>query len=195
LPAWDFLLNRRDALRVGALALAGSLGQAAVSAETSRRRKAQSVIVLWMAGGVTHLDSFDPKPDAPQEVRGSLRSIATTLPTVLFCETLPFLARQAHRLALVRSFSSGTDDHFLSQAFALSGRRVTAAQILTEPNVGSIVAKLHGPRAGLPGYLAVPGTTRPGPPPTSLFTGDWLGASMTPSAPAAGRAMRTSPLG
>src|SRR5206468_9540161 len=75
-----------------------------------------------------------------------------------------------------------TDDHFLSQAFALSGRRVPAGQITTEPNVGSVVARLLGPRGGLPGYLAVPGTTRPGPPPTNLFTGGWLGREYDPFA-------------
>src|SRR5262249_3768668 len=71
-------------------------------------------------------------------------------------------------------------DHFLSQAYALSGRRVTPAQITTEPNVGAVVSHLRGGRAGFPGYIAVPGTTRPGPPPTNLFTGGWLGRQYRP---------------
>jgi hypothetical protein len=133
-----------------------------------------------MAGGVTHIDSFDPKPDAPQEVRGTLGAIRTTMPGTVFCETLPHLAQQAHRIAVVRTFSHDSNDHFLSQAFALSGRKVTAAQITTEPNIGAIVAKLHGARGGFPGYIAVPGTTRPGPPPTNEFTGGWLGAQYGP---------------
>ena len=172
------LLNRRDLLRVASLSVAGSLLPAGYA--TTPNGRARSVIVLWMAGGVTHIDSFDPKPDAPAEVRGSLQSIATNLPGVRFSETLPCLAKQAHQLALVRTFTSGNDDHFLSQAFALSGRRVTPAQITNEPNVGSIVAKLLGPRGGLPGYVAVPGTTRPGPPPTNEFTGGWLGHEYDP---------------
>src|SRR5213078_4102261 len=61
-----------------------------------------------------------------------------------------------------------------------SGRRVTPAQITSEPNVGSIVARLLGPRGGFPGYLAVPGTTRPGPPPKNLFGAGWLGAEYAP---------------
>src|SRR5439155_1365277 len=69
-----------------------------------------------------------------------------------------------------------------SQAWALSGRRVTPTQITTEPNVGAIVARLHGSRAGFPGYIAVPGTTRPGPPPTNLFVGGWLGRQYAPFA-------------
>src|SRR5262249_14480701 len=176
--AWEGLLSRRELLRVGALAVAGSAVPAAVGDRPPG--KAQSVIVLWMAGGVTHIDSFDPKPDAPAEVRGSLRSINTTLPGVRFCETLPCLARAAQHLALVRSFGPDNDDHFLSQAYALSGRRVTPAQVTTEPNVGALVARLRGPRAGLPGYVAVPGTTRPGPPPTNLFGGGWLGREYDP---------------
>jgi hypothetical protein len=135
-----------------------------------------------MAGGVTHIDSFDPKPDAPEDVRGTLGAIATTVPGVHFSEVLPALARQAHRLALVRSYSHDSNDHFLSQAFALSGRKVPMAQIMTEPNVGAVVAKLHGGRAGFPGYVAVPGTTRPGPPPTNLFVGGWLGRQYAPFA-------------
>jgi hypothetical protein len=174
------LLNRRDLLRVASLSVAGSLLPASSAAPANGR--ARSVIVLWMAGGVTHIDSFDPKPDAPAEVRGTLGTIAANLPGVRFAETLPCLAKQVHQLVLVRTFTSGNDDHFLSQAFALSGRRVTAAQITTEPNVGSIVAKLLGPRAGLPGYVAVPGTTRPGPPPTNEFTGGWLGREYAPFA-------------
>lgn len=177
--AWSSFLSRRDLLRVGALSVAASALPLAASS-TPPQGRARSVIVLFMMGGVTHIDSFDPKPDAPREVRGTLSPIATSLTGVRFSETLPCLARQAHRLALVRSYSSGNDDHFLSQAFALSGRRVTASQILTEPNVGAIVAKVLGPRAGLPGYLSVPGTTRPGPPPTNLFTGGWLGREYAP---------------
>ena len=167
-PAWNTLLSRRDALRVGSLAVAGGL-LPGLRAETPGRAK--SVLLLWMAGGVTHIDSFDPKPEAPAEIRGDLTSIPTTLPGVRFCETLPCLAKQAARFALIRNFASGNDDHFLSQAYALSGRRVPMPQIMTEPNVGAIVAKLLGPRAGFPGYIAVPGTTRPGPPPTNRFFG------------------------
>jgi hypothetical protein len=175
--AWASLVSRRDVLRVASVGVAGSLFPAARADDAA---KARSVIVLWMAGGVTHLDSFDPKPDAPKEVRGSLGAIRTTLPGVRFGEVMPCLARQAHRLALLRSFVPATDDHFLGQAFALSGRRVGMDRITAEPNVGAVVARLLGPRAGLPGYIAVPGTTRPGPPPVNMFTGGWLGREYAP---------------
>src|SRR5262249_6692272 len=142
---------------------------------------ARSVIFLWLAGGVTHIDSFDPKPDAPEEIRGTLETIQTDLPGIRFTEVMPGLARQMRRFALIRSCSHDSTDHFISQARALSGRPVRLmSEILTEPNIGAIVAKLHGSRAGFPGYIAVPGTTRPGPPPTNLFTGGWLGRQYAP---------------
>src|SRR5262245_21116837 len=132
-PAWHGLLHRRDLLRLTALGIAGSLLPHPTAAAPTSASRARSVIVLWMAGGVTHIDSFDPKPDAPAEIRGNLGAIATAIPGVRFCETLPCLAREAGHLAVVRSFTSGSDDHFISQAYGLSGRRVTATQITTEP--------------------------------------------------------------
>jgi hypothetical protein len=168
-----------------AASLLPDLWTPAAQGKTSAARAAataQSVILLWMAGGVTHVDSFDPKPDAPETIRGTLRAINTTVSGIRFCEPLPCLARQVRHLAVVRSFSHDSNDHFLSQAYVLSGRKVTPAQITSEPNVGAIVAKLHGPRAGFPGYIAVPGTTRPGPPPKNLFVGGWLGGQYAPFA-------------
>ncbi len=131
-------------------------------------------------GGVTHIDSLDPKPDAPEEIRGTLQTLQTTIPGVRFTEVMPHLARQLGKITLLRSFSHDSNDHLISQAHMLSGRPVTMAQITTEPNLGSIVARLHGARAGFPGYIAVPGTTRPGPPPYNLFTGGWLGRQYAP---------------
>jgi hypothetical protein len=178
-PAWSGLFTRRDALRIAAAGIAAAASPVAGRTAT-RAAKAKSVIVLWMAGGVTHHDSFDPKPDAPSQIRGSLTTIPTALPGVRFTEVMPNLAKVANEIALVRTYASGNDDHFLSQASALSGRKVTASQITTEPNVGAIVSKLRGPRGGFPGYIAVPGTTRPGPPPHNLFVGGWLGREYDP---------------
>jgi hypothetical protein len=177
------LFNRRDVLRVGALSIAASAIPAEWSAAAATGRgKATSVIYLWMAGGVTHIDSFDPKPQAPVEVRGILEDIATSLPGVRFCETLPNLAKIADQLAVIRNYSHDSDDHLLSQVFTLSGRKVDATKLFTEPNIGSIVSRLQGPRGGLPGYIAVPGITRPGPPPHNLFVGGWLGSQYVPYA-------------
>jgi len=133
-----------------------------------------------MAGGVTHIDSFDPKPTAPVEVRGVLHDIPTTLPGVRFSETIPELARMTDKFALVRSYSHDNNDHLQSQAYTLSGRKVGRNELFSEPNIGSMVSHLQGPRQGLPGYIAVPGITRPGPPPHNLFVGGWLGQQHVP---------------
>jgi hypothetical protein len=133
-----------------------------------------------MGGGVPHLDSFDPKPHAPEEIRGTLQAIQTALPSVQFGEPMPRLAELADELCVVRSFSHDSNDHLLSQVYTLSGRKVTPAQLFSEPNIGAIVNYLQGPRNGLPGYIAVPGITRPGPPPHNLFVGGWLGNSHAP---------------
>jgi hypothetical protein len=179
------LLGRRDVLRVGSLSIAASALPAAITAaEKSAPRegqgKAKSVIFLWMAGGVTHIDSLDPKPEAPVEVRGVLGDIATKLPGVRFCETVPELASVADKLAVLRSFSHDSSDHLISQVYTLSGRRVTMSELYSEPNIGSLIWRLQGPRNGLPGYIAVPGITRPGPPPYNFFVGGWLGNQYAP---------------
>jgi Protein of unknown function (DUF1501) len=180
------LVCRRDLLKVGPLAVSASVfpslltGSARGEATVASTAKAKSIIFLWMAGGVTHLDSLDPKPEAPEQIRGTLTAIPTALPGVFFSEVCPNLARVAKDLAVVRSFSHDSDDHLLSQVYTLSGRKVTQAQLFTEPNIGAIVQYLLGPRNGLPGYIAVPGITRPGPPPHNLFVGGWLGNQYAP---------------
>lgn len=178
------VLGRRDVLKVGPVALAATVWPGMTAVQTARAAtgpaSAKSVIVLWMAGGVTHIDSFDPKPEAPENVRGTLSTIETTIPGVRFTEVMPNLARAAHRMCLVRSLSHDNNDHFMSQAYALSGRKVPMSQITTEPNVGAVVSHVQGPRASFPGYITVPGTSRPGPPPTNLFTAGWLGEAFSP---------------
>ena len=127
------LVCRRDLLRIGSLSVAASALPAGLVAGPGSRKnapregqgKAKSVIFLWMAGGVTHIDSFDPKPEAPVEIRGTLGDIATRLPGVRFCETVPELAAIADKLAVLRSFSHDSNDHLISQVYTLSGRKVT----------------------------------------------------------------------
>src|SRR5688572_28675605 len=132
------LLSRRDLLHAGGVAVGATLTGGIRSPQASAAEpKARSVIYLWLAGGVTHHESFDPKPDAPEEIRGTLTTIQTTLPGVRFSEVMPRMARQTDKIALVRTFAAGTDDHFQAQARALSGRMVNLLQIDTEPNVRS----------------------------------------------------------
>ncbi|MFP6762647.1 MAG: DUF1501 domain-containing protein [Planctomycetaceae bacterium] len=175
-------LARRDVLQVGSMTVAsGLLSAGGLQASSDEHPgQAKSVIYLWMGGGVTHIDSFDPKPEAPEQIRGTLAAIDTALPGIHFAETLPGLAKMAGDLAVVRTFSHDSNDHLLSQVYTLSGRKVTKEQLFTEPNIGSFITHQFGTRNGLPGYIAVPGTTRPGPPPHNLFVGGWLGGQYAP---------------
>ena len=182
------LLDRRAMIQVGSMAFAGSVlpGLAADSPAKlgldQPTGQAKQILFLWMGGGVTHIDSFDPKPLAPETVRGTLGAISTALPGVQFGEPMPHLAKIADDLCLVRSFSHDSNDHFISQVYTLSGRKVGRGEFFKHPNIGSIFSYLYGPRNGLPGYIAVPGITWPGPPPHNLFVGGWLGDEYAPFA-------------
>ncbi|MCS7046439.1 MAG: DUF1501 domain-containing protein [Gemmataceae bacterium] len=123
---------RRDLLQAGAVGLLGlSLGDVAAlraranatahSAE-SRGRRDKSVIYIFLSGGLAQHDSFDPKPDAPAEIRGEFEPIATRTPGVHICEHLPRLAARSHQWALVRSLTHSSNDHSLGHHIMLTGR-------------------------------------------------------------------------
>lgn len=183
--ATPFALRRRNFLRFGGVTLAATaaqlLGLRRTGAETtSRAATADQVLFLWLPGGVTHHESFDPKPEAPEEIRGPIEAIETNVPGVRFAEVLPHMTRHMDKLALIRSYAAGTNDHFEGQAYALSGRNILPAGILSEPNFGSIIYHQLGASGGLPGYVAVPGSTRPGPPDTDMFVPAYLGQQFAP---------------
>ena len=75
----------------------------AAAATPARSGRAKSTILIWLSGGASHIDTWDMKPDAPEEYRGSFRPIATSAPGVRLCEHLPLTAKQAHHLAIVNS--------------------------------------------------------------------------------------------
>src|SRR6478736_6532209 len=102
-------ISRRDLLRAGSLA-AFFPGTAAVPAALAGETpalpgKARSVILLDLCGGPSHIDTFDPKPDAPDGIRGEFKTIPTVLPGYRICEHLPQLARRLNKMAVVRSVS------------------------------------------------------------------------------------------
>ena len=114
--------SRREFLRVGGgLAVAGflSAGLAAASRQTGRGR---SCILVYLLGGPSHLDMFDLKPNAPAEVRGPFRPIATSVPGIEICEHLPRLAGMAEKYALVRSVSYPNSNHTPMIYYTLTGR-------------------------------------------------------------------------
>jgi hypothetical protein len=179
--------QRRSFLQWGGVTLAGSAAglfgrrdAASEAAEAQRLATADSVLFLWLAGGVTHHESFDPKPEAPEEIHGPIEAIETNVPGIRFADTLPTLARHTDKMAVVRSYAAGTNDHFEGQAYALSGRNILPSGILSEPNFGCVIHHQLGATGGLPGYIAVPGSTRPGPPNTNEFVPAYLGESYAP---------------
>src|SRR5260370_546984 len=95
------------------------------------------------SGLVLELSDIAPPADVGREVGGRLGAIETREPRVRLRVVMPCLAKQADRLALLRSFVPATDDHFHAQAFGLSGRRVPADRITAEPNLGAVVAKVY----------------------------------------------------
>jgi len=121
--------QRREWLRAGGLGAIGlSLPQLLSASPASRAAgssgsfgRAKSCIILFMSGGPPQHETFDPKPDAPSEIRGNFRSIPTSVPGTHFCETLPHTARIAHRLAVIRSMCTDIHSHSTSGAYMLTG--------------------------------------------------------------------------
>src|SRR6266545_2390790 len=113
-------ISRRSWLRIGGLALGGLALPDILRAEavarsgdraTTAGNPAKGIIMVLLPGGPTHLDTFDPKPDAPAEIRGEFRPIPTNVPGIDLCEHLPRLARMADKLAVIRSLVGFRDDH------------------------------------------------------------------------------------
>ena len=160
-------VGRREFLRVGTLGLAGiTLGDllaARSAAAGGPTPPARAVIVLWLWGGPSHLDTFDPKPDAPLEYRGPFEPIATRVPGVRVCELLPGLARRSDRFALVRSLHHESNDHGIAGTIGLTGAISGAVGLdgksqgdALRPSLGAIVGRLRpGRPGGLPPYVVL----------------------------------------
>ncbi|MGC6450676.1 MAG: DUF1501 domain-containing protein [Pirellulaceae bacterium] len=182
----EIAFTRRDMLKVGAITLGATpaafspWARQVQATALPAKGKAESVLVLWMAGGVTQFESFDPKMEAPLEIRGKLQDVQTSLPGVRFGDTMAEMSKIAHKISVIRSFSHHSNDHLISQVMTLSGRVVGRNELFSEPNIGSIVSHVHGPRNGLPGYICLPGITRPGPPPYNFFKSGWMGNQYLP---------------
>ena len=104
--------------------------------------KAKSVILVFLGGGISHHDSFDPKPDAPADIRGKYRPIHTNVPGLTIGEKLPLMAKVMDRVALVRSGSHNNDHHETATNWVLSGRFGTPFG--DYPAVGAVVAHETG---------------------------------------------------
>ncbi|MCU0708842.1 MAG: DUF1501 domain-containing protein, partial [Pirellula sp.] len=153
--------SRREFMIVGWLGGVGmTLGQMltaeARAAETGTTLpvKAKSVIHIYLQGGFAHMDSFDPKPDAPVEYRGILDPIPTALSGVYFSSHMRETAKVADRLTIVRSMTHTEVDHSRGEHSMFTGYRPSPA--LVYPSVGSVVAHELGPRDAMPAYVCVP---------------------------------------
>lgn len=150
-------IRRRDFLRVGAvggLSLAGYLRL--VEAGQAAGGKAKSAIFVNLAGGPTHMDTFDLKPDAPEEFRGELKPIKTKTPGVEISELLPKLAQCTDKFAILRGVSHNLAAHEFGTKYMNTGNRPIPS--LEFPGYGAVVSKeLTSPR-DLPTFVAVPNT-------------------------------------
>lgn len=158
-------LSRRTFLQVGALASGGLtlpqlLASRAASAASPKPKKPRSAILVFLAGGPSQYETFDPKPAAPRDIRGPYGPISTKVPGLQICETLPYLAKIADRWSLIRSVAHDNPGHGGGARFVQTGYK--SASLEDElphdyPAVGSIIAKVRGPmHNGMPTYMHLP---------------------------------------
>lgn len=152
--------NRRDVMRFGSVALA-SAALGPLSAHKARgadhTTNDPAVIFVWLPGGPPHQDTFDMKPDAPEEYRGAYRPIKTNVNGVQICEHMPQLATMADKYSLIRSVAHKFADHGGGHKRFLTGRdpKEPTGFVNDTPMVGSMAAEvLKGKRAGVPNYIA-----------------------------------------
>ena len=157
-------VSRRDFLHVGLIGGVGlslaewfKLRAATAPARGSGERlaRAKSCILIWLDGGPSHIDTFDPKPEAPSEVRSPFGSIRTAIPGVHVCEHLPLTAKVMGNVALIRSLTHELGNHDTGARFLLTGHRPVPS--FQSPSLGSLVAHETGFKAALPPYVAIPG--------------------------------------
>jgi hypothetical protein len=155
--------SRRDFLRVGSLGLAGLSLPAVLRAEARESRantrkrsqsRAKSVILVFLGGGLSHHDSFDLKPDAPEEIRGKYKPISTNVTGLKIGELLPNMAKTMDKVCLIRSGSHDNDHHETATNWVLSGR--FGSPFGDYPAMGAVVAHEMGFSGLLPPYVAVP---------------------------------------
>src|SRR5215216_4504011 len=152
------LLSRRNLLKAGLAGFGGLTLPSLLRARESNRAAPKSVILLWMAGGPSQIDTLDPKPDRPPENRGPFGVIRTKLPGVLVCEHLPKLAAVLDRFTVIRSVDCRHSNHepnTVMQTANLAAVARTNPEAPMYPAIASVVAKHRGANApGLPPYVA-----------------------------------------
>lgn len=163
-------LARREALQVGSIGLMGiglnhldGLRQASAVEGTEGQHKAKSCIFIFLSGGLAQHESFDMKPDAPEEIRGEFKPIATKTPGIEICEHLPMLAARSDRWALCRSLTHGSNEHSAGHHIMLTGRSELPAGFqpnkptrVDYPSIASLAGRLLPNTTNLPPAAVLP---------------------------------------
>lgn len=182
--------TRRSTLQLGLAGLAGGgfvdlLRLRAESAEASKKlgkaaksRRPTSCILVWLDGGPSHYETFDPKPEAPREIGGEFQPIATQTPGVFFSEPMQKLAAISNDLCIVRSIQHNQGNHGAGNHYMMTGAppRIPVgcgAFVSFHPSLGSGTARERKAPPGLPAYFSIPRVSRSGGP-------NFLGAKYAP---------------
>lgn len=162
-PCCSGPMSRRDFLRVGGLALGGlSLPEMlAGRARAGTSRHDTSVILVYCIGGASQLETYDLKPDGPEEMRSIFKPIPTRVPGMSICELFPRQARVADRFSLIRSMHHKINIHNDGSILVLTGKEPSVPDPSSlakseHPDFGMIASKLLGHRGGLPRYVSIP---------------------------------------
>lgn len=145
--------GRRDFLKAGSLGFLGIhlsqfLAARSAVAATGQKPKAQACILIWLEGGPSHIDTWDPKPNS------NFKAISTNVPGIQVSELLPKVARHMDKLSIVRSMHTKGDNHPQATHYAVTAHEINAA--MTFPSIGSIIAKEAGARRSMPPNVLIP---------------------------------------
>jgi hypothetical protein len=182
-------ISRRELLQAGSLGVLGlSLADLLrLQARAGTDSRAKSVILLWLWGGPSHLDTFDMKPGAPVEYRGPYCPVATNVPGIQICELLPALAQRADHYTIIRSLHCRSNDHGIAGTIGLTGTDTGAISLggqnvagMLQPTHGSIVSGILGFDPMLPRFFTIGGRLQQGHRPINGETGGPLGALHDP---------------
>jgi hypothetical protein len=188
-------LSRRELLRIGAIGLGGLTLPGVLrvgEARGGRGRpgstpRARSVIVLYLSGGPSQLDMWDPKPEAPEEVRGTFRPIPTSEPGIQISEHMPRMARLAGRYTIVRSMSHDEGEHLRAGYYAMTGGRLQRPVVQASgmsrddrPHVGAALSRFLRSRSAMPPFAMIPEFISPVGVPRPGQHGGFLGADHDP---------------
>ena len=176
-------------MQAGAIGLVG-LGLSRVLASPKPTAKSKSCILLFQWGGPSHIDTWDPKPEAPAEVRGEFAPIATSVPGIRIAEHFPKLSRMADRYAIVRSMAHTDVAHLSSVHHLMTGRlapRINsdadAPSRLDSPMIGSVLDRMAPLGGSVPGSVSLPWIVSHPAAPGGVAPGQhagWLGARYDP---------------